>query len=302
MRPFEVTQFSELMRGVLDAVPEGLLVTDTDERIVYANPQLLRMTGYSEHELIGSTPRVFQGPETSEESRQQIRDALQSGKRIRGISLSMSPMRDADGEISHFVSCLRDVSFERARIERLYTLASIDDLTGLSNRRHFLDRAKNEAEKANRYRRPLSVILFDVDRFKSLNDDSGHAFGDQVLSRIGAICKRIIRRTDLLGRIGGDEFAVLLPETAHAPAIWTADRLRRLVREEHGYQLHDRLQITISLGVATLNVHVNESLAECLARADAALYRAKASGRDACAGDRSGSPAGRAASRIALSG
>jgi len=149
--------------------------------------------------------------------------------------------------------------------------------------------------KAHRHERPLSVILFDVDRFKLLNDGSGHAFGDQVLARMGELCRRIVRGSDLLGRIGGDEFVVLLPETQHGPAMWIAERLRCLVREEFTSGHHDSRQISISLGVATLNADGNESLLECLARADAALYRAKASGRDACAGDRPGSSEGRAA-------
>lgn len=173
----------------------------------------------------------------------------------------------------------------RFRLEReLWRLSSIDPLTGAWNRRRFDERLDEELPRVRRYGRPLSVILFDVDEFKRVNDAHGHAVGDEVLERISRLTRSLIRSTDFFARLGGDEFVVLTPET---PAVGSADdgspggavvlaeKLRLAVEQSTG---EGRVPVSITLGVGAF-IEGDDSRT-LLARADAALYRAKEAGRN----------------------
>jgi diguanylate cyclase (GGDEF)-like protein len=172
---------------------------------------------------------------------------------------------------------------ERSRAEQtaadLNTLASVDSLTSLFNRRHFETIAQAEWARFQRYGRPLSLLIIDVDHFKSVNDRFGHDAGDLVLKSIGEACNAAKRVTDVAARIGGEEFAMLLPEAPEAAAAQMAERLRQqiagLVRTLGGQQV----QVTVSIGVAGATLST-ASFQLLLKRADEALYRAKESGRN----------------------
>ena len=158
-------------------------------------------------------------------------------------------------------------------------LAITDELTGLFNRRHFFDLGAREFERAQRYRRPLTAIMLDIDHFKQVNDTYGHATGDQVLQAVARRCRQAIREIDILGRYGGDEFAVLLPETGLDEGYLVAERLRLEVAKDPFPANQNALHITISLGVARVSAKVPD-LETLLEHADAALYAAKQSGRN----------------------
>ena len=172
---------------------------------------------------------------------------------------------------------------ERGRAEQrasdLETLAAIDFLTGVYNRRHFEGLARVELARCQRYVRPLSVLMIDIDHFKAVNDAYGHAAGDLVLKNVVAICRAEKRDPDLLARVGGEEFAMMLPETTEAAAAQFADRLRREVAGTMPTVYGEKLGVTISIGVAgaTIRTPGVEALLRC---ADRALYEAKRSGRD----------------------
>jgi diguanylate cyclase (GGDEF)-like protein len=158
-------------------------------------------------------------------------------------------------------------------------LAVTDDLTGLYNRRGFLELAQREFERARRFGRPLGAIMFDIDNFKTVNDTQGHSAGNQVLAELARLCQNEMREVDLLGRYGGDEFVALLPETSLEGAAQAAERLGRAVaRATHTTGRAD-VQITISLGVAVL-ADESGSLAELIDHADIAMYQAKQNGRN----------------------
>ena len=158
---------------------------------------------------------------------------------------------------------------------QLYDQATRDALTGLSNRRHLLERGEHEMARARRERTPLSAIVLDLDHFKRVNDTLGHAGGDAVLRRTAELLRGTIRTADSVGRIGGEEFALVLPATALSGAMQLADALRRAVADDATMPV----PVTISLGVTQLRAD-DGSLADVLRRADLALYRAKAAGRD----------------------
>jgi len=161
----------------------------------------------------------------------------------------------------------------------LERLARTDPLTGLANRRHFMEMLEREADRCQRYLRPVSIVLLDLDHFKAVNDTHGHAAGDDVLREAARVLRSVCRDVDLAARLGGEELALLLPETESAGARAAAER----VREQFGAVQHRSpagrsFTVTASLGVATAASSCDgEAL---LQTADDALYRAKSEGRD----------------------
>jgi diguanylate cyclase (GGDEF)-like protein len=164
--------------------------------------------------------------------------------------------------------------------EELRRIANTDDLTSIANRRAFTEGARQEIARAERFSHPLSVIVFDIDRFKSCNDTYGHAVGDYVLRTVARRVSEAMRSgIDIFGRIGGEEFAVLLPETDCDGAVEAAERLRGAVAELAIGVNGTPLRVTASFGVAAWS-GFGESLQGMLHRADAALYSAKRLGRN----------------------
>lgn len=164
-------------------------------------------------------------------------------------------------------------------IKELENLATTDGLTRLYNRRHFVERAETEFERSQRYRRELSVLLMDADHFKVINDNYGHEMGDRVLRILAGTCRASLRQLDVIGRYGGEEFVVLLPETSAALAHETAERLREAVERLCIPGQPGDIRITVSIGIATAGP-TTESVAALINEADRALYAAKRGGRN----------------------
>jgi two-component system, cell cycle response regulator len=164
--------------------------------------------------------------------------------------------------------------------EEIYRLTIIDALTDIHNKRYLLEFLDRELARSARYGRPLSLVLFDIDRFKSINDELGHLGGDFTLRELAARLKGNIRREELFARYGGEEFAVLLPETAREGAVYLSERLRRLV-ESQPFQYEERTyNITISLGVAETTGENTMTPQELIRMADEKLFQAKNEGRN----------------------
>ena len=172
------------------------------------------------------------------------------------------------------------IALENARLHHAVQRQAItDELTGLVNRRRFFDALETEIESAVELDRPLSLVLADLDRFKRVNDRFGHPTGDEVLKTFAQLIQEHVREVDVAGRLGGEEFALLLPETDVEGAAASAERLRRaLDRRSLTLTTGDKLSITGSFGVAQLEA--GQSADELLRRCDLALYRAKADGRN----------------------
>jgi diguanylate cyclase (GGDEF)-like protein len=163
---------------------------------------------------------------------------------------------------------------------QLEYLARTDELTQAFNRRHFLQELEKEVDRSKRYKRPLSVLVLDLDYFKDVNDTYGHASGDAVLQTLSAACSSILRTEDVFARMGGEEFGILFPETGSEEAVQVAERIRKLVEHlkvtaENGATI----RFTASLGVTSLQED-GQSLESLLQRADRALYAAKEAGRN----------------------
>jgi diguanylate cyclase (GGDEF)-like protein len=168
---------------------------------------------------------------------------------------------------------------ERRRI--VEELSLTDPLTGLANRRHFDQKLANELARARRYQRPLALIVIDLDHFKMVNDQHGHPAGDEVLRQVAAALRRASRETDLPARFGGEEFALILPETELSFALLAGERLRMRIANESVRCSGAILAVTISAGVAGADgTSLPADAATLYHQADAALYRAKATGRN----------------------
>jgi diguanylate cyclase (GGDEF)-like protein len=162
----------------------------------------------------------------------------------------------------------------------LRELAVVDELTGLHNRRFFEGRLQYELDRLGRYGSPLSLLVMDIDHFKRINDQHGHPEGDRVLRQLAARCRTLTRRVDLLARIGGEEFALLMPCTSTKGAFTVAERLREHVAATP-FELEERsLSLTVSMGVATAEAGWQGDTAQIFRAADQALYQAKLDGRN----------------------
>ena len=162
---------------------------------------------------------------------------------------------------------------------RLRALAAEDPLTGVLNRRRFLELADLEWARAKRHGRPQSLLLIDIDGFKSVNDRHGHLTGDETLRRMAETSRACLRRTDLFGRYGGDEFVVLLPETEEPGAVLMAERIRRALEAVEVKGGAGPVRVTVSIGIAARR-SATEALDALIAQADTALYAAKENGRN----------------------
>lgn len=199
---------------------------------------------------------------------------------------------------------LRKLSEERLKaISLKYQKMAIQDfLTGVSNRRYFIERAEEELSRAKRYKHPITFFMMDIDHFKKINDTYGHQTGDKVLKNVATVCIDNLRVHDLFGRIGGEEFAALLPETPSDEALPVAERIRKSI-EESLWRIDNKVvSCTISIGMSQLIIHESElmdrdsmlevngvesesgggsqTLDQLMKKADEALYSAKSSGRN----------------------
>jgi diguanylate cyclase (GGDEF)-like protein len=209
-----------------------------------------------------------------------------NGSYINDVPIQQSPLRDLDfvkigSAIFKFLS---GASVESSYHEEIYRMTIIDGLTAAHNKRFFQEFLEREIARCSRYGRPLSLLMFDIDHFKKINDTHGHLTGDYVLKEM---CRRLlgrIRKEELLARYGGEEFAAVLPETDHGGAMQFAEQLRTIIASEPFEYEGDHFTITISIGVATMpNDGVgptNTDPAEFIRMADDNLYKAKHAGRN----------------------
>jgi diguanylate cyclase (GGDEF)-like protein len=199
--------------------------------------------------------------------------------RVRGLDLGAVDFIAKPFEVAELKARVRSALRMQHLVKMLEHRAQIDSLSGLWNRRYFDQRLQQEWSEARRHGRSLSLIMCDVDRFKRLNDQFGHPFGDQVIERVAQILSGG-RGSDITCRYGGEEFGVILPSTAADRALEVAER-HRVAIESHTWSGHDDVIVTSSFGVADLtSVPTDAGMEQLVQAADLALYRAKQSGRN----------------------
>ena len=174
-------------------------------------------------------------------------------------------------------------NIERAYHEEIYRLTTVDGLTQIFNKRYFSEALAREIARASRYRRELSLVMFDLDHFKDVNDTHGHLAGDAVLKTLSLTVKAKIRTEDIFARYGGEEFAIILPEIDGHNAHQFAEKVRRIVENTEFHFEATKIPVTISMGVATLDPE-EPTAAAFIRRADERLYEAKSAGRNCVRG------------------
>jgi diguanylate cyclase (GGDEF)-like protein/PAS domain S-box-containing protein len=190
------------------------------------------------------------------------------------------PFSDRDRFLAEMVARQAGIAIQNARrYEEAKHLATHDSLTGVYTRHHFFELAHREYERSLRYQRPLALIMLDLDGLKQINDEYGHQAGDQALQVLAQICKSALRQVDLIGRYGGDEFIILLPETELMKAVRAAERVRERANQAVIQNHQGAVRISVSLGVAALESDV-ESFEALVDRADQAQYAAKENGKN----------------------
>ena len=291
-------KFDALFRQLIETTTDIVLVCDTTPpekggpRIVYVNPAFEKKMGYEANEVLGASPDILHGRGTDRQTRYRVRKAMRSDKGIRTELLKYSkegqgywmdvniiPLKDESGAVSHFAYIDRDVTRHKRMESQLINMALFDSLTGALSRPAFMEQSDKELARSKRYHRPLSAMMIDIDHFKAINDNYGHAAGDHVLQIFVEAIQEVIRNTDFLGRVGGEEFALLLPDTSSKAAYHLAERVRERITK-YPYMAGEMLiEVTASLGVAELQA-LDPDMKALLQRADDALYEAKQSGRN----------------------
>lgn len=309
-----------LLKMAIVATQNGIIITDAnhpENPIIYVNPGFEQITGYSSDEVIGKNCRFLQGTDNDQSGIYAIKQAIQEKKKccvtlrnyrkdgsIFWNEISISPVQDSQGNITHYIGVQTDVTDrkttekERQRYQaslqqmnrelyrlnnQLHRLASLDGLTGVANRRCFDEHLELEWRRCQREKTPLSIILGDIDYFKLYNDTYGHLEGDDCLKAVAqAISQAVHRSGDLAARTGGEEFAVILPNTPLKGAVQVAnsisDNIRQLKIPHKSSKVRE--YVTMSIGVACIIPKPDQSFKYLLSITDQALYAAKGQGRD----------------------
>lgn len=288
----QLHESQELFRAIVENVGDLVAVLDTEGRRVYNSPSyrpLFRQRDIRE----GSSSFLEIHPDDRERVKEifsrtvitgrgecaEFRFVLKDGS-IRYMESDGRAIHDADGKISKVVVVSRDIT-EQKRLEvELREMAATDMLTGLPNRRHFLTQLDQEMARVVRVTdHYASVLMIDVDHFKHVNDTFGHSTGDCALRHLASLMKQELRKIDTLGRLGGEEFAIILPGAPLAAAEVFAERLRNTVAASPATHHDQPIPLTVSIGVT--EIKVGDTCADdTLARADRALYHSKEYGRN----------------------
>jgi diguanylate cyclase (GGDEF)-like protein/PAS domain S-box-containing protein len=282
---------AERLRVITDGMSEGVVMLDAEGRVVFWNPAATELFGVSIEYAQG---RVFEqlvhlddadsGSTTLDlvPTSGEVEVVRKESTDPRGNTRTLEMTRDvleAD-QPANEILIVRDVT-RRAENEReLHRRARYDELTGLLNRGYFWRRAREEVEHAREDGRPVTLLILDIDHFKRINDERGHAEGDLALARFARCCSNRFRASDLVGRIGGEEFGVLLVGADDTRGRGAAEKLRMTVEQTPIDGEKGPFRLTVSVGVAAIDVDREEALDEASRRADQALYRAKAEGRN----------------------
>jgi diguanylate cyclase (GGDEF)-like protein/PAS domain S-box-containing protein len=270
----------EFHENIVQRMLEGIIVEDEQGRITFSNPAAARLLGYSPEELIGTNWTTYcpsdQQPILDAANERRARGYLsdryeielisKDGKRVP-VLVSRSAILEGDRRVGT-MAVFTDITERKRTEEKLRYMSVHDSLTGLYNRGYF-EEEMARLERGRQY--PISVVMVDIDDLKVINDTHGHEAGDESLRRSSEVLRKIFRADDVIARIGGDEFAVLLPK-ADANVVQSAvERLRREI-EFHNTQ-HGGNPLSLSLGSAT--IHPGESLTAALRTADKQMYQEK---------------------------
>ncbi|WP_319584799.1 diguanylate cyclase [uncultured Pseudodesulfovibrio sp.] len=284
------------IQAMAEATYDPLIMIDAEDTILFWSPAAEKVLGWTSEEVVGQkmhpliTPEEYLKPaqeglkQFATTGRGPVLDSIMEFPAIRKDGQTFPAERSVsafqvDGEF-FAVGMLRDITDRKKTEGQLELMANTDELTGIYNRRYFIEQLEVEFLRSRRYKTKTSLILFDADNFKKINDTYGHDVGDEVLVYLTKAAKENLREVDCLARFGGEEFIILLPETHLKDALIVAERIRSFV-EQAEFLLDDGaiLHFTVSLGVTEIHGD-EEGHSQVIKRADTAMYRAKQTGRN----------------------
>jgi diguanylate cyclase (GGDEF)-like protein/PAS domain S-box-containing protein len=272
--------------SLVESIEDGIIVLDKNLLIVDMNPAALHTFNVELDQALGKLFQqvlpVFQPfiSKSAEWNTAEKELDLVIGGETRILEIRSSTILDNRHENTGLLILLRDITSRKKIDSKLQLLAITDHLTGLFNRRYFFELAERELERSKRESKVLSIIIFDIDHFKNVNDSYGHLVGDQVLQCLTRRCQGSLRVYDVMARYGGEEFIILLPETDPKQACLVAERLRSAIAETPFTTAAGQAEVTISLGVSTLPEKTNLTLDQLVDEADHALMMGKQRGRN----------------------
>lgn len=283
----------KVLSQAVEQSPASIILTDINGDIEYVNRKFVETTGYTFDEIVGLTPKILKSGYHSKEFYEDLWTTVLSGKEWMGEfvnqrkngelyweSAKISPIINDSGEMKQLIAIKEDITDRKRLEEELQNQARTDVLTGIPNRRFFIECMENELSKNQRNPRENAFLMLDIDHFKIVNDNHGHTIGDIALKTIAKVCKETIRDYDVFGRIGGEEFAVFLIETEYEEALKIAERLRVNVENIELFDAQgDPVALRISIGITKYH-HKEDTLETLMVRSDNALYLAKNQGRN----------------------
>jgi len=289
---------SSTTSNLLDAIFEtqqAILLTDNNAKILKVNNAFTTVTGYAEHEVLGENPRLLSsGRQSPSFYKAMWRELLNSGNfeseiwnRHKNGSVFLeqqmiNAVKDSEGNTTHFVSIFSDITKKKQEEEKIKHLAFYDPLTLLPNRRLLLDRLEQTLKQAQRAKTSGALLSIDLNDFKAINDQFGYHHGDELLIQFANQLSQLLRHSDTIARLDGDQFVILLPteKTLRADVMTHATKVinKILLCAKHSFLLDDQpCLISISIG-ATLLDYENHKATDLLRQADSALYKAKSIG------------------------
>jgi diguanylate cyclase (GGDEF)-like protein/PAS domain S-box-containing protein len=267
---------------VFELTNDGIIVLDTNYNIIDFNSSAASICSALREDVAGKDVRDVLGEHKgliysifNHIESQCDFDEPKGNYKVNTVRIS----EPNDHEVGYIVT-LTDITKYMNIMEKLNYLASRDALTGVFNRRYFFELSSNELEKSKRYNHPISMIILDLDFFKEVNDNYGHQAGDAVLKEVAGICVNSIRSTDILGRYGGEEFIVFLPESTLMECLKVSSRILSNISAAEIFYEGKCIKVTASLGITGVESATAESLEYFLKYADEALYWAKSDGRN----------------------
>jgi len=282
-------------RSSFDGAPIGMAIVSTEGRLIDVNSALCEILGHRREAVLGLSLQELTFEPDRDADAQVVRQVVEGHRRssqlqqrfvhaeghLVWVDISLSRVRGSAGSPDYLVVQIEDVTERRRTLDDLQHLADHDPLTGLLNRRRLESELAQQLALTDRYGHRSSLVLLDLDDFKSTNDSLGHGVGDELLKNIADVLRSRVRRSDLVARVGGDEFAILLPQASREQARRVAEGIAKAIRERIHITAGHELRTTASLGVAT--IAPGDQPSWVLLRADQALYQAKERGRDGVA-------------------
>lgn len=276
---------------IVESMKDAVLVVDKESRLIDINAAARKLLLPTQDLLIGQPLEQYIPeirpflPRDDQASRVREISITRNG-RLRNFEGNLTSLRNHNHKHLGYLITLQDITERKKLNEEVRRLASEDPLTGLYNRRHLLELAEQEISRASRYGHPFSLLIIDLDYFKQINDTYGHLTGDEVLVYFANFLKEALRSIDIIGRFGGDEFVVLLPETSSETALLTAQRLSKTIGKSPCHTQKGDLLFTLSIGVSSdEQIKADTDIYDLLERADRALYQAKSLGRNQVAAE-----------------